>query len=109
MELFRQNPLSSSAMGADDISCLSLLIYSVLLILCEPKCVLEFASDFFFEQKKMSAQVPTWFYAILVTVLYFGYIFVGGLVFMILERPDEIKTCEEITKLAQTARYNSDF
>jgi hypothetical protein len=53
----------------------------------------------------MSSQVPTWFYAILVTVLYFGYIFFGGLVFMILERPDEIKTCEEITKLAQTARY----
>ncbi|CAG5103468.1 Oidioi.mRNA.OKI2018_I69.chr1.g785.t1.cds [Oikopleura dioica] len=52
----------------------------------------------------MGSQVPTWFYAVLVTILYFGYIFFGGLIFMILERPDEIRTCEEITKLAKTAR-----
>ena len=41
--------------------------------------------------------VPGWFYGIVITGLYFGYIFLGGLVFMILERPREQRICEEMT------------
>ena len=41
--------------------------------------------------------VPGWFNGIVITSLYFGYIFLGGLVFMILERPREQRICEEMT------------
>ena len=40
--------------------------------------------------------VPGWFYGIITTCIYFGYIFLGGFVFMMLERPREVKICEDM-------------
>ena len=52
---------------------------------------------------KMSS-VPQWFYIIIVTIVYFGYIFLGGLVFMWLEKPREDQICDEIKMQMQRVR-----
>lgn len=48
--------------------------------------------------------VPQWFYIIIVTIVYFGYIFLGGLVFMWLEKPREEMICAEIKTQMQRVR-----
>ena len=40
-------------------------------------------------ERKVLCLVPGWFVGAVITGLYFGYIFLGGLVFMMLERPRE--------------------
>ena len=48
-------------------------------------------------ERKVLCLVPGWFVGVVITGLYFGYIFLGGLVFMMLERPREQAICEEMT------------
>ena len=50
------------------------------------------------------SSVPGWFYGIIVTMLYFGYIFFGGLIFMLLERPREVEICQNMQRSNQRAQ-----
>jgi len=50
------------------------------------------------------SNVPQWFYIIIVTIVYFGYIFLGGLVFMWLEKPREDQICEDIKMQMQRVK-----
>ena len=53
--------------------------------------------------------VPSWFYVIVVTIVYFGYIFLGGLVFMLLEKPREERICAEIkANMEKVSRLNKE-
>ena len=50
------------------------------------------------------SSVPGWFYGIIVTMLYFGYIFFGGLIFMLLERPREVEICQNMQRSNQRVK-----
>ena len=58
----------------------------------------------FFKSMASSSGVPGWFYGIIVTMLYFGYIFFGGLIFMLLERPREVEICQNMQRSNQRAQ-----